>query len=250
MSEFRPSRWSEIPALRALWKAAFGDSDAYLDLFFSTAYAPDRSIVLPEGNVLLGAAYWLDCHLDDRKLAYLYAVAIDPAHQNRGLGTALMQAIHARLAESGYQAALLVPGDEGLRRYYQRLGYETISHRNEYTARPGTPLPLRPITAEEYALARQRYLPEPAVIQEEENLALLARLAQFYEGPGFAAAMAKDEPVCLELLGADTAPGITAALGFDTCRFFGPGDRIPYAMAKSLDGTPMPPNLYFGFGFE
>ena len=31
-----------IPGLRELWKKAFGDTDEFLDLFFSTAYSPDR----------------------------------------------------------------------------------------------------------------------------------------------------------------------------------------------------------------
>ena len=32
-----------IPQLRQLWKEAFGDTDDFLDVFFSVAFAPERS---------------------------------------------------------------------------------------------------------------------------------------------------------------------------------------------------------------
>ena len=32
----------DIPALKALWQEAFGDEEAFLDCFFSTAFSPKR----------------------------------------------------------------------------------------------------------------------------------------------------------------------------------------------------------------
>ena len=39
-----------IPGLRNLWKKAFGDTDEFLDLFFSTAYAPGRCRCIADGE--------------------------------------------------------------------------------------------------------------------------------------------------------------------------------------------------------
>lgn len=249
MNEFRLSRRSDIPRLRRLWKDAFGDKDSYLDIFFAAAYAPERCMVLTREQEILGGAYWLDCELDGKKLAYLYAVAIDPGAQNRGLGTRLMERLHGHLTREGYAAALLVPGSDGLREYYRRFGYRTASHHREFIAQAGTPVPMTKIDAQRYGQLRRRYLPKNGVVQEAENLALLNALADFYEGPGFVAALSRRS--CLELLGnANQAPGITAALNLPQCPFRTPGSTQPYAMAKPLTGAALPEELYFGFGFD
>ena len=40
----KPPSKEEIPQLRTLWQEAFGDSDAFLDIFFSNAFAPGTKI--------------------------------------------------------------------------------------------------------------------------------------------------------------------------------------------------------------
>lgn len=229
MIEFRPSRPDDIPALRQLWKDCFEDTDTFLDLFFTLAYAPRRSLILTEHGDLLGAAYWFDCSMGERKLAYLYAIAIAPSHQGRGLGTKLMEAVHAALEEGGYDAALLVPGDEGLRRFYAKLGYRTCSYRPTEVRLPA----LQPVTPDEYARLRRMLLPNNGVVQEGESLRFLSALADFYRGAGSIAALSKEDSSCLELLG---LPDI--------------GKTVPYAMGRSLTGEPLPDRLYFAFGFQ
>jgi len=249
MNKFRPSCREDIPALRRLWQEAFGDSGEYLDLFFGTAYAPQRSRVL-ERDGIAGAAYWLDCRVKDFRLAYVYAVAIDRTLQNQGLGSALMKELHSHLKLLGYDGILLVPGDEGLRSYYSKLGYETVSWQDRFTASAGTWVPMTRLDTTSYADLRRNYLGEMGVIQEGENLALLGKMADFFHGDAFLAAVAPGEGECLELLGdISAAPGITAALGLKVCTFRTPGNAHPYAMAHSL-GRELPKTLYFGFGFE
>lgn len=250
MNKFRPSCPRDLPALRQLWQEAFSDSEDYLDLFFRTAYAPERSHVMEGAQGILGAAYWLDCSLGNHRFAYIYAVAIRRDFQNQGLGTALMEELHRCLTRQGYGAVLLVPGDEGLRGYYRRLGYETLSWQERFTAAAGKPVPMTRLSAAEYAQARREYLAKNGVVQEGENLALLEEMAEFFQGDGFLAAVAPGEGECLELLGDKFfAPGITAAVGLERCKFRASGVSHPYAMARSL-GPELPKELYFGFGFD
>lgn len=249
MITFRAPVPEDIPALRRLWQEAFGDSEAYLDLFFRTAYGPERCLLL-ESQGIAGAAYWLDCGVEALRLAYVYAVAIRGDQQNRGLGTALMRELHAHLTVLGYDGALLVPGDEGLRRYYRKLGYETVSWQDRFTAKAGSAAGMTRLDPGEYARQRREYLGRNGVVQEGEALALLAQMADFYAGKDFLAAVAPGDGVCLELLGEKScAPGITAALGLELCGFRTPGSTCPYAMAHSL-GQELPKELYFGFGFD
>ena len=43
--EYRSAREGDVPALRELWKEAFGDGDRFLDQFFEGPFAPERSRV-------------------------------------------------------------------------------------------------------------------------------------------------------------------------------------------------------------
>lgn len=228
MIEFRASTQSDVPALRQLWQEAFGDPEEYLDIFFRRTYAPERSRVICRDSAIIGGAYWFDCALREQKLAYLYAVAIKKSCQSCGLGSRLMEDIHRHLTGQGYSGVLLVPGDEGLRRYYQRFGYRTVSYHSEYPPVTGAR-----ITAERYALLRRSLLPENGVIQAGENLAFLNELAFFYENEDSICAVSRQGNRCLELLGSDA-----------------PARKTPYAMGKSLTADPLPDPLYFGFGFD
>ena len=51
----------QIPQLRVLWQAAFGDTDAFLDIFFHRAFAPERSRCITQDGRVVAALYWFDC---------------------------------------------------------------------------------------------------------------------------------------------------------------------------------------------
>lgn len=229
MISLRPSRPVEQPRLRQIWKESFGDSERFIDLFFRSAYAPERSLVLIRQEELVGAGYWLDCAVAGKRLAYLYAIAIDSRYQRQGLGTQLLKAMHHRLARQGYAGALLVPGSRELRGFYAQLGYRTSSHR----PMPHGPIPDSPVSPAQYARARRALLPDNGVIQEGENLRFLAGQAAFYADVSRIAAVSTQDGRCLELLGPEPA-----AMGED------------YAMLLSLGKDQLPEELYFAFGFD
>lgn len=241
-------------ALRALWQEAFGDSDEFLDAFEVTAFSPDRCRCISEGEEILAALYWFDVSLDDRRLAYLYAVATAKAHRGRGLCRLLMENTHAHLAALGYKAALLVPGEPHLFALYQKLGYRICSHVDEFDCTASdSKTAIREIGAEEYATLRHSLLPINGVLQEKENLAFLAAIASFYAGDGFvlAAEHKGDSLRGLELLGdTEKAPAILAALGCTTGTFRSPGHQKPFAMCYPLGENALPTLLYFGLAFD
>lgn len=239
-----------IEALKRLWKAAFGDEDAFIDLFFATAYAPERCRFLAEDGQLTAALYWFDCECNGTKYAYLYAVATDPAHRDKGLCRRLMAQTHAHLRAQGYAGAVLVPGESGLFEMYGKMGYRVISGTDSITCAAGDPVAVRQASPSEYAAARRNFLPCGGIVQEGENLAFLAGLAKLYVGADFVLAAVAEEGrlLGLELLGnADAASGITAALGCAEGRFRVPGNA-PFAMWHPFCDTPAP--KYFGLAFD
>ena len=241
-----------IPGLRELWKKAFGDTDEFLDLFFSTAYAPDRCRCIAEGELVQSALYWFDCFLEDRKIAYIYAVATDPACRGRGLCRQVMEDTMGVLRSRGYAGAILLPQEEWLIAMYAGMGFEACTTVTEQWFPAGDAIPAHQIDGVEYAALRRKFLPAGGVIQEGENMAFLAGMAKFYKGENFIAAVTADgeELWCPEFLGdAEAVPGLIKMLDFPAGRARMPGKNRQFAMYRSLSKMGKKPS-YFGLVFD
>ena len=118
---------SNIPALRALWKNSFGDTDAILDAFFQTAFSQKRSLCAIIKDEVVGMLYWFDCTYQGQKIAYLYAVATHKTYRGRGICHRLMDATHQLLKERGYVGVILVPEESYLFDFYRKIGYKTCA---------------------------------------------------------------------------------------------------------------------------
>lgn len=243
----------DIPALRHLWTAAFGDTGEFLDSFFAAGYAPERALALYENGVLGAALYWFDCSFEGEKAAYIYAVATDPVYRGRGFCRSLMEKARELLTEKGYALSLLVPGNEGLSRMYAGMGYIPCTRIREFSATAGgEALPLRQVCAAEYGPLREKLLPSGSVLQEGENLSFLQTCTCLYAGENvlLAAELSQKDARIVEFLGEEAlAPAVLAALGKETGSFRTAGDQIPFAMALPLKaGAPLP--TYFGLAFD
>lgn len=241
-----------INQLRRLWQLAFGDSEDFIGLFFDTAFSPERCQYLDVDGQIAAALYWLDAACQGQRFAYIYAVATHPDFRNRGLCRKLMIKTHEVLTQKGYDGALLMPADAGLRRMYTKMGYRDCGTVSEFSCAAGKAVPVRSVGKDEYARLRREYLPEGGVIQEGENLAYLAAFARFYAGDDFvlAAAPIGNQLHGIELLGRrDAAPGILAALGCAEGTFRTPGEEKPFAMFHPLTADAVAP-AYFGLAFD
>lgn len=250
MTEFRASRETDREALTRLWQEAFGDERSFIDAFFETGYAPERSRVAVENGELAGMLYWFDCELGERKIAYIYAVATDERFRGQGIASRLMADVHALLESEGYAAAALSPGEESLFRFYEKLGYVTAGYREERRFTAGVPIPVREVGREEYASIRAKLLPENGLRQEGASLAFLHRLARFYAGEGFCAAVSREGAYCPEFLGDEKhLPGLLGSLGLTEAVVRTPGGRVPCVMAKWLSMEDKS-GIYLGFVFD
>ena len=234
--------------LRDLWKTVFGDTDPFLDAFFSIAYSPDRCRYLMEDGAVVSALYWFDCEYKGGRLAYIYAVATDPDHRGKGLASRLMTQTHAHLKEMGYAGAVLKPA-KGLFPFYERLGYHTSGYICRFAAEAGEPIPLQELSAAEFGHLRRKYLPEDGVRQEGLTLDFLHSFARFYAAEDALVCAAPLEGVIFEYLGnSHSAPGILGALGISQAEIPTPGQEIPYTMFCPLNCTKTPG--YLGITLE
>ena len=247
----RPTK-ETIPVLKRLWLQAFGDSQAFMDSFFSKAFSFDCCRCLWVEDTLAAALYWFDCQWKGKKLAYLYAVATDKAFQSRGLCRALMADTHSHLENLGYHGCVLVPASEKLFAFYEKLGYRTFCSVEKICLAPEAPVAIRQLNWVEYSRLRPAYLPQDTVVQGGDTFAFLETFARFYQGDDCIFCVSLDEEIAYfqEFLG-DTAclPGITGALkakkGFARI----PGDNTPFAMYHSLTNDSAVPG-YFGIPLD
>lgn len=218
-----PAR-EQISQLRQLWQEAFGDSDAFLDCFFETAFSFDRSRCVTKDEKVAAALYWFDCSAYGEKYAYLYAVATAEAYRGQGLCRALMENVESLLAARGYAGAILVPAAEGLSKMYGNMGYRYFGGKEKVAH---TELEnLTKIDTSRYAALRRKLLPTGGVIQEGENLAFLEKLADFYEGEGVVVAVSRESGEIVERL--DLTMGFDRAQPFAMCKLLGHGKTPGY----------------------
>lgn len=170
---------SDIPGLRRLWQQAFGDTDAFLDIFFRNGFSIDRCRCIHRDEKIVAALYWFDCHWNGKKIAYIYAVATDQAYRGQGLCRRLMEATHTQLQSEGYAGAVLVPVDRDLSHMYAKFGYRCFCPVQKAVASEiGN---AETISPEEYGGLRQAYLGERAVLHSITALKFLDTYGNFYK---------------------------------------------------------------------
>jgi predicted N-acetyltransferase YhbS len=243
--------FSDIPALRSLWKEAFCDPDAFLDLFFSKAFAPERALAVKENGQILAALYWFYCAWEEKQCAYIYAVATKKEHRGKGICHALMAHLHTEMGKKG-KGTVLVPADDGLRTFYAQMGYRDFGGMDEKVYRCGdTFVAAEKLSADEYMQKRRALLPHGSILQEGEVLPFLEGMITFFGGENWLLAGGKMEDAWIfpEFLG-DIAllPGILNTLEIPFARVCTAGE-CPFAMYRGTTELQELPR-YFAFALD
>lgn len=239
-----------IPALRRLWQQAFGDSDALLDSFFETGFSCDRCRCVYFEGEPVAAVYFFDCQWQEKKLAYLYALAVEQGQRKQGLSRLLLADTHALLQQMGYQGAVMEPATEKLTEYYCRLGYRVFGGRQELRCAAGdSPVPCNQLGELGYEQARRTLLPESGISQEGAFTAFLHTQADFYGGDGFVAAVSRENRAVVEYLGDhQMLPGFLKEIEVENAAVRLPGGA-PNAVYLDFFGSGEIPT-YFGLPMD
>jgi len=228
----------QIPALRRLWKEAFGDTDQFLDGFFAHGFDTCRCRCITEEGEVLSALYWFEVTYRNQRFAYLYAVATAAARRGQGLFAALLADTVQVLKAEGFHGILLRPDGEALSRMYEKFGFSACTTVDCHSIAAGErTAEFREIGPKEFAALRRNMLPEGGVLQEGAILNFLASQYRFWMGDGWLATgqVYDGKLVCQEFLGdKDAMAGFVRALGAAAGEFRTPGKTTPFAWLLPL----------------
>jgi putative acetyltransferase len=123
--EIRPEAAGDRAAIHAVEAAAFGErSEADLVDALREAAHPYLSLVAAIGAEIVGHVFFspveIEFPADAPAAAGLGPIGVDPAHQGRGIGSALVRAGLERCRLHGWRVVFLV----GNPAYYSRFGFE------------------------------------------------------------------------------------------------------------------------------
>lgn len=131
MLAIRAEEKSDHARVFEIQAAAFGRrNEADLVEMLRTSAHPQISLVAEEQGQILGHIFFspveIESSQDSPSVAGLAPVAVDPAHQRRGIGSALIRAGLHGCRELGWQAVFLV----GNPAYYSRFGFSLAFPRS------------------------------------------------------------------------------------------------------------------------
>lgn len=165
--------------LSALWQEAFQEPEESFLLFYDTAFSSHRAMVCLEENTVVAALYWFDCLWGDKKVAYIYAVATRLSHRGQGLCNKLMAKTHEILKERTYHGAILVPAEDSLFGFYEKMGYLPCVPQEMQNAE--CKMQNVPISALEYQKLQKDLLPSNAIVHTDTAFQYLSHFATFYK---------------------------------------------------------------------
>ncbi|GEK35025.1 GNAT family N-acetyltransferase [Kurthia sibirica] len=86
------------------------------------AYMKELALVYIEDNKIVGHICYSECFIGEHPVLALAPVSVLPAYQNKGIGTALIEASLERAKWSGFSAVIVV----GHADYYPRFGFQQV----------------------------------------------------------------------------------------------------------------------------
>lgn len=255
--KFTLAKKADLPRLTKLWATCFGDDPKEIQCFWSATFHRIQVYTAQEGNKIASMAcviptQFVDEEGESHSCGYIYAVCTDPHYRGRGICQSLMEHIHKNC---GYVYTALVPAEETLFVFYQKLGYKTCFFHKEYTVIPQKGGKVTPASPEVYRSIRELQLYDNFLSYEEYLLPCAGKLYRIEteEGLYCGCCYKKDRTLLVrELLPdcPDAAAALCAHLGCEKAIVRTMGEDKPFGMLRSIENHPIPDYAYLGLALD
>ena len=123
MVSFSETEKNDISGLKALWLSSFEEDEKAADLFFERIMSFTHAYKAEENGELIAAVYLVDCTINGGRAHYLCGAATRRDYRGKGVMSGLITFALDDAKRRGDKFSVLYPANEGLYRFYGRLGY-------------------------------------------------------------------------------------------------------------------------------
>lgn len=121
--KIRYAKTTEIPILKNIWLKCFEDKSEYIDSFLSFKKYW-KALIVEHDNSITSMLFIIPT---TDNFWYLYAIATLPQQRRKGFMSKLLNEAFQRAIKLQKKGLLLVPADNQLRKYYERLSFRVFS---------------------------------------------------------------------------------------------------------------------------
>ena len=115
--------------VRTMWKICFGDTEQFIDLYFSNKYRDENTLIYFENNVAVASLQMLPCKIrfygEVITFYYLAGLCTLPEYRNKGYMRYLIEKAYKVMHERSIPLSILIPAEDWLYNYYAKFGFET-----------------------------------------------------------------------------------------------------------------------------
>lgn len=130
----------DIEQLKSLWKSLFGDTEAFISLFFHEVVRDENIRVLEEKGRILSALYMLPYPFriwnQEVTASYISGAGTLPEAQGRGLMRRLLIDSFKEMEHRQIPLSILIPAEPWLYGFYEKSGYATVFAYNQQVYPP------------------------------------------------------------------------------------------------------------------
>ena len=115
------------PQICQMWKTVFGDSDAYIDLYFREKYKNEQTLLYEENGKVVASLQMLPyqftfCQMEI-PIAYISGAGTLPEARKKGYMQQLLIRSFDEMAKNRVSLSILVPQENWLLYFYEKYGY-------------------------------------------------------------------------------------------------------------------------------
>jgi len=115
------------PLVRSMWKTCFGDSDAFMDLYFGRKYKNENTLIYFEDDVAIASLqilpYKIRFYGKEISCSYISGACTLPEYRGKGYMTELLAEAFNVMQERHIPISILIPAEDWLFRFYEKCGY-------------------------------------------------------------------------------------------------------------------------------
>lgn len=130
----------DIEQLKSLWKSLFGDTEAFISLFFHEVVRDENIRMLEEKGRILSALYMLPYPFriwnQEVTASYISGAGTLPEAQGRGLMRRLLIDSFKEMERRQIPLSILIPAEPWLYGFYEKSGYATVFSYNQQVYPP------------------------------------------------------------------------------------------------------------------